>query len=163
MKDSENTSYLDVLLTVVTVAVVFFLDRWTKHVFTGILDLNESLPVIHGVFHFTLVHNTGIAFGLFKNQGAAFIIIPIIAVILLAYNIYYYHHQRQRLSRIYIFAFSLILGGAIGNLTDRISYGYVVDFIDLRIWPVFNIADSAITVGALLIAFKCLPWKRTSS
>jgi signal peptidase II len=54
-------------------------------------------------------------------------------------------------------AFSLILGGAIGNLMDRIFLGYVVDFIDLRVWPVFNVADSAITVGAAIILLKCIP------
>ena len=52
--------------------------------------------------------------------------------------------------------FSLILGGAIGNLIDRIVFGYVVDFIDLRMWPVFNIADSAITIGAVVVAWQCL-------
>ena len=75
---------------------------------------------------------------------------------LLIYNIYYYRHS-EHLSRIYIVAFSLILGGAIGNLIDRIALGYVVDFIDFRIWPVFNIADSMITIGAAVILFKCIP------
>lgn len=103
----------------------------------------------------TLVYNTGIAFGLFKDQGVVFIIIPAIAIILLIFNIYYYRQNNQALSRGYIIAFSLILGGAIGNLIDRTFYGYVIDFIDLRIWPVFNIADSAITVGAVIIGWKC--------
>jgi len=74
----------------------------------------------------------------------------------LIYNVYYYRNS-PRLSRIYIVAFSLILGGAIGNLIDRISLGYVVDFIDFRIWPVFNVADSAITIGAAIILLKCIP------
>ena len=103
----------------------------------------------------TLIHNTGIAFGFFKDQGIVFIVIPIIAIFLLVFNIYYYRQNNEALSRIYIVAFSLILGGAVGNLIDRIVYGYVIDFIDFRIWPVFNIADSAITVGAIMIAFKC--------
>jgi len=103
----------------------------------------------------TLVHNSGIAFGLFKDQGIVFIIIPIIAIILLVFNIYYYRNNDEALPRSYIVAFSLILGGAIGNLFDRIVYGYVIDFIDFRVWPVFNIADSAITIGAVIIAFKC--------
>jgi signal peptidase II len=68
------------------------------------------------------------------------------------YNIYFYKSNDEKLSRLYIVAFSLILGGTIGNLIDRIVYGHVIDFIDFRIWPVFNIADSAITVGALIIA-----------
>ena len=103
----------------------------------------------------TLVHNTGIAFGFFKDQGIVFIIIPIIAIILLVFNVFYYRQNDEALSRPYIIAFSLILGGAIGNLIDRIMYGYVIDFIDFRIWPVFNIADSAITIGAVIILFQC--------
>ena len=84
------------------------------------------------------------------------VIIPIIAVILLIFNVFYYKTNDEVLSRTYIIAFSLIMGGAIGNLIDRITYGYVIDFIDFRIWPVFNVADSAITIGAILIAFKCI-------
>jgi len=136
---------------------VVVLDQLTKIFFSDLLSIGESLPVLRNILHMTLVHNTGIAFGLFKNQGAVFIVIPIIAVGLLVYNIYYYRHNGEELSRLYIIAFSLILGGAIGNLLDRILYGYVIDFIDFRIWPVFNVADSAITVGALVIAFKCIP------
>ena len=103
----------------------------------------------------TLVHNTGIAFGLFKDQGIVFIIIPVIAIVLLIFNILYYRNNRE-LSRTYIIGFSLILGGAIGNLIDRIQVGYVIDFLDFRIWPVFNMADSAITVGAFIIGIKCI-------
>jgi signal peptidase II len=75
---------------------------------------------------------------------------------LLIYNVYYYRHS-PNLTRTYIVAFSLILGGAIGNLIDRITLGYVVDFIDFRIWPVFNVADSAITIGAAIILLRCIP------
>src|SRR5262249_6986367 len=93
-----------------------------------------------------------IAFGFFRDQGVVFIIVPIIAIILLIFNVYYYRQNNEVISRIYIVAFSLILGGAIGNLIDRIVYGYVIDFIDFRIWPVFTIANSAIPIGAVIIA-----------
>ena len=148
-------SQTDILLTLLTVSTIIITDRITKIFFSKLLSLGETLPIIRNVFHLTLVHNTGIAFGLFKDQGIVFIIIPIIAVILLIFNIFYYRNNKE-LSRIYLFGFSLILGGAIGNLIDRIAFGYVIDFIDLRIWPVFNIADSAITVGAVIIAIKCI-------
>ena len=134
---------------------VIFVDRVTKLFFSHLLAYGESLPIIRNVLYMTLIHNTGIAFGFFKDQGIVFIVIPIIAIFLLVFNIYYYRQNNEALSRIYIVAFSLILGGAVGNLIDRIVYGYVIDFIDFRIWPVFNIADSAITVGAIMIAFKC--------
>ena len=154
---SAVSSQFDIFLSLITVSSVVFFDRVTKIFFSNILSLGESLPVIRSYLHMTLVHNTGIAFGLFKNQGFVFIVIPVIAVILLIYNIYYYKYNGERLSRLYIVAFSLILGGSIGNLIDRIYYGHVIDFIDLRFWPVFNIADSAITAGAFIIALQCLP------
>ncbi len=152
----QKRSRIDIVIFLAGVLSVVAIDRMTKHFFSGLLGLNESVALIKNVFHFTLVHNTGIAFGLFKDCGVAFIIIPLILTGLLVYNIYYYRHS-EYLSRLYIIAFSLILGGAIGNLIDRISLGYVIDFIDLRIWPVFNIADSAITIGAAIILLKCIP------
>lgn len=147
---------LDIIIAPATVFFVLFFDRVTKHFFSQIFSEGESIPVIRNIFHFSLVHNTGIAFGLFKDQGIVFIIIPVIAIVLLIYNIYYYRKHEERMDLMYVVGFSLILAGALGNLTDRVAYGYVIDFLDFRIWPVFNIADFAITIGALLIAFKCL-------
>lgn len=151
-----NPSRQNILVSLWTVIAVVFFDRATKIFFTDTLSWGESIPVIRNFLHFTLVHNTGIAFGLFKNQGIVFIIIPFIAVVLIAYNIYY-HRNNARVSRMYIVGFSLILAGAIGNLVDRIMFGYVIDFIDFRVWPVFNIADSAITIGTIFILIKCIP------
>jgi len=150
-------SQFDILLAVSTTFSIVLLDRVTKMFFSDLLAYGESLPLVRNVLHMTLVHNTGIAFGFFRDQGAVFIVIPIIAIFLLGFNVYYYRQNNAVLSRVYIFAFSMILGGAIGNLVDRIVYGHVVDFIEFRLipFPVFNIADSAITVGAILVAFKC--------
>lgn len=161
-----NTKYLDrpqvdIYLSVLTVFLVVLFDRLSKILFSDILSEGESLPFIRNFLHMTLVHNTGIAFGLFKGQGLVFITVPVIAIVLLVYNIYYYKYNNEKLSRLYIVAISLILGGAIGNLWDRITHGYVIDFIDFRIWPVFNIADSAITIGAFIIALNCI--QQTSS
>jgi signal peptidase II len=147
----------DIFLSLFTVTAIVCLDRITKNYFSNLLDPYESLPIIRNVIHMTLVYNTGIAFGLFKDQGIVFIIVPVIAVILWVFNFYFYKNNQGRLSRLYVAAFSMILGGAIGNLIDRICFGHVIDFIDLRFWPVFNIADSAITIGALLIVFRCIP------
>jgi len=152
-----DRSQIDILLSLLTVSFLVFLDRISKIFFSQLLSVGESLPLIPKVLHMTLVHNTGIAFGLFKNQGIVFIIVPLIAIVLLVYNIYYYKTNGEQLSRVYIVAFSMILAGAMGNLIDRIAFGYVIDFIDLRVWPVFNIADSAITVGAVVIGLKCIP------
>ena len=154
MPDAKRSSQ-DIAIFLCGVLAVVGIDRLSKVFFAHLLSLNESIALIKGVVHFTLVHNTGIAFGLFKDCGAVFFIIPLILTGLLIYNVYYYRDRDY--SRTYIMAFSLILGGAIGNLMDRIFLGYVVDFIDLRVWPVFNVADSAITVGAAIILLKCIP------
>ncbi len=155
MKKSTTRPQVDGFLALIITFLIVLIDRITKMFFSDLLSHGESLPIIRNVLHMTLVHNTGIAFGFFKDYGAVFIVIPIIAIILLVFNIYYYRQNNEALSRTYIIAFSLILGGAIGNLIDRIKYGHVIDFIDFRIWPVFNIADSAITIGAVIVAFKC--------
>lgn len=155
MRD-KHRSTIDIIVCLATVFTVVFLDRIVKVFFTTILSPGESLPVIRNIFHFTLVHNTGIAFGLFRDNGFVYLVIPVIAIVLLVYNIYYYHKFGD-LDCLYIVAFSLILGGAIGNLVDRIMVGHVIDFIDLRIWPVFNIADSAITIGAFIVLLRCFP------
>ena len=149
----KHRSSLDIFICLGTVVSVVFFDRLTKVFFSAVLQIGESLPVIKHAFHFTLVHNNGIAFGLFKDNGFVFLIIPAIAVFLLIYNVYYYHKFGE-LDWVYIVAFSLILGGAIGNLIDRITFGHVIDFIDFRIWPTFNVADSAITIGVIIIAHR---------
>jgi signal peptidase II len=154
MRDLKRSQF-DIFLAITPALAIVLLDRITKNFFSQLLDLGESLPIVHNVFHMTLVHNTGIAFGFFKDMGAVFIVIPLVVIALLIFNIYYYRQNNEALSHSYIFSFSLILGGAIGNLIDRIMYGYVIDFVDLRIWPVFNVADSAITIGAVVIALKC--------
>ena len=147
---------VDIYLSVAVVFLVVLFDRLTKIFFSNILAEGESLPIIRNILHMTLVHNTGIAFGLFKGQDLVFIVVPVIAIVLLVYNIYYYKYNNEKLSRLYIVAISLILGGAIGNLVDRIQHGYVIDFIDFQVWPVFNVADSAITIGAVIIALNCI-------
>jgi len=155
MQDARRSKW-DIIIFLSGVLAIVLFDRLSKNFFSGLLDLNESISFIPNFLRFTLVHNTGIAFGFFKDCGAVFIIIPVILTGLLVYNVYYYRHS-PNLSRIYIVAFSLILGGAIGNLIDRIFLGYVIDFIDFRVWPVFNVADSAITIGAAIILLRCIP------
>ncbi|HBG61073.1 MAG: signal peptidase II [Omnitrophica WOR_2 bacterium GWF2_38_59] len=150
-----SRSQVDIFISFVVVLSVILFDRLTKSFFSELLSFGESLPIIYNVLHMTMVHNTGIAFGFLKGHGAVPIIMTVIAFALLIFNIYYYRKNDEALTRSYIVAFSLIFGGAIGNLIDRITLGYVVDFIDFRFWPVFNIADSAITIGAIVILFKC--------
>ncbi|MDP8265459.1 MAG: signal peptidase II [Candidatus Aceula meridiana] len=140
-----------------TVFTVVIFDRISKVFFSHILSLGESIPVIRNIFHVTLVHNTGIAFGFFKSYGILFVFISLAAIVLFIFYLYRNRHYGQ-LRLIETFAFSLIVSGAIGNLIDRLSFGYVVDFIDFRFWPVFNVADSAITIGTIIVLIKCIPF-----
>ena len=136
------------------VFTILSLDQLTKFLVSNSLGLNQSLSVISGIFSITLVHNRGAAFGIFKNQLYLFIFTSIIAVTLI-YSVL----KKNRHNNFYVFSLSLILGGALGNLIDRLFLGYVVDFLDFHIWPVFNIADSAITSGALLLGWSILKEK----
>lgn len=144
-------------ISAASIFLIVLLDRVSKSFFLSLFSVGESIPVIRNIFHFTLVKNTGIAFGLFKEQGIIFVVISIIAIFFLGWILYSKRHEEE-LSKLSILGISFIIGGAFGNLTDRLQYGYVVDFIDFRIWPVFNIADSAITVGAALLIIKCIPF-----
>lgn len=105
----------------------------------------ESIPVISNIFHFTLVYNTGIAFGLFSEHRSLLIILISLSIFGLIV-LFPALAGKKTPARI---AFALILGGAVGNWIDRIRFEAVIDFLDFRVWPVFNLADSAITIGVV--------------
>jgi len=111
------------------------------------MPFGESIPLISGVLHFTHVKNSGAAFGVLQNQRAVFLIASIVVII----AILYYYWQDKSESKLINGSLGLVLGGAIGNLIDRVFLGKVTDFIDFRVWPVFNLADSAIVIGAILL------------
>lgn len=130
--------------------LVFAADRLTKYFVVSSLSTAESVRVIPGIFHITLVLNNGAAFGIFKNMGAFFIGATVLAAAL----ILFYVLRSESMNAAVTAALGLILGGALGNLVDRVRFGYVIDFLDLRVWPVFNVADSAITVGAAILVLS---------
>ena len=135
------------------VAVVLA-DQLTKWIASTQLLLGNPVPLLGDVVRFTLVHNTGAAFGLFPGSRGPFIVISILAIAVVLYlflrETYRSLHHRVLLG--------CILGGAIGNLIDRVRLGWVVDFIDVGFrdarWPVFNIADSAVTLGVIFLAWS---------
>jgi len=144
--------------------IILIADQATKFFLNNHLYPGQSFPIIKNIFHLTLVYNTGIAFGLFKQQTAIFILLSIVAIVLILVNIlnagppaFSRAGRRRHFDRLYWLGLSLILGGAMGNLFDRLRFGYVIDFLDFRIWPVFNLADSCITVGVILILLRCIP------
>lgn len=139
-------------MLIIFVLVILALDQLSKFIIIKSLTLHQSIPVIKGILHLTLIHNRGAAFGMFREQVPLFIFTALFAIVLIFLAI----KKERKGPRILIISLGLILAGAVGNLIDRIFLGYVIDFIDLRIWPVFNIADSGITVGAVLLGWSIL-------
>jgi signal peptidase II len=145
------------LLVVGTLA----LDRWTKAWILNRFDLNESVPVIDGLFNITYVRNTGVAFGILSSisspvkSGLLSLFTAFAAIVVIVYSL-----RSPAQNRLLQTALALILGGAIGNLSDRLTYGYVVDFLEFYFrayhWPSFNIADSAISIGVALLALEII-------
>jgi len=127
-------------------------DQLTKSLVAAAFAPGESLPLLSRVLHLTYVQNTGAAFGLFKGQHALFIVLSLLVI---AWIIREFLTKRA-LSRPMGWGYALVLGGAIGNLIDRMRLRYVVDFIDIRVWPVFNVGDSAITIGVALLLWHAL-------
>jgi len=142
--------------TVVFSAALFvvILDQLTKLLVRQNFQLGQSVPIIKNIFHLTYITNTGSAFGLFKGINPFFILFSttVIAVILHAIK------KIRKNEKALQFAVGLLLGCTIGNLIDRLFYGAVTDFIDFRIWPVFNVADSAVTISVIFLII--LLWKK---
>jgi signal peptidase II len=147
--------YLFVLLLVVA------LDQATKVLVDRTMELHESWPVIDGLLDLTYVRNRGAAFGLFSDadlpyQPALFSIVSLAALLAIAG----YSLRLPARSRLPQAGLALIMGGAVGNLLDRAARGYVIDFVDAywgaHHWPAFNLADSAISVGVVLLILDLL-------
>jgi signal peptidase II len=151
-----------------TAFAVIVLDQATKFLIAGTIGFYESVPIISGFFNLVHVRNRGMAFGLMNRPDAGIslyflIAVTIIAVLLIIiWSVRLKHDERGLL-----FGLSLILGGAIGNLIDRIRLKEVIDFLDVYIgsyhWPSFNVADSAITIGAIWIAVYIVFFNKAGS
>ena len=140
---------------------VVLLDRWTKHLVAAHISMYAHIQVIPGFFRITHTENTGAAFSLFAESASqwktglliGFSVVAMIVVFVLLWR------QKTGVTLTGI-ALSLILGGAVGNLWDRVASGRVVDFLLLYVkqyqWPVFNLADSAIVIGAALLVIEIL-------
>ena len=137
-------------------SIALILDRLTKHIAVNNMFEGQSVKVFPGIFHLTLVLNKGAAFGLLKDQKMLFVALSVLVIIF----IIYYTLSKKTTDRAALIALGLVLGGAVGNLIDRVRLGYVIDFLDLGIWPVFNIADSCITIGAAILILKMFLRKR---
>jgi signal peptidase II len=136
--------------------LLVLLDQATKAIAAVKLSSGISIPAIGGLVSFTLVENTGAGFGLFRNQVFILVLISLAAI---SFTVFYILKKKP----VYYFPLALILGGAVGNLIDRLRFGHVIDFIDLHWWPVFNVADSCITIGSLVLFFIILRGKGTGA
>ncbi|MGM9991863.1 MAG: signal peptidase II [Candidatus Bruticola sp.] len=122
-------------------------DLATKYLVYTRMALHETIKLPVGFLQLTYVQNFGGAFGIFPHQRIFFICAALASI----FCVLYFFNEIREMGRICFTAAALLLGGSIGNLIDRIRFGYVVDFLDLRWWPVFNIADIALTVGVALL------------
>ena len=146
----------NIIIFVLGAAVIVLLDQITKAAIGEKFFIHESHTVINGLFNFVYVMNPGAAFGFLAGASETFrrffFIGITVAVILL---IIYYMVKSKSQNTLYVISLTLIFAGAVGNLIDRIRYGAVVDFLDFYIhtwhWPAFNVADSAISLGAKLM------------
>lgn len=134
--------------------IVFLADQLVKWYVDTSMYIGQSIPVIDNIFHITYILNPGAAFGMLEHKRWIFIIV---ALVIMAATIYCYRWIKQE-SCLIRCGIGLLLGGAAGNLLDRIQTGLVVDFLDFRVWPVFNIADIGICVGAGMLMFSV--WRR---
>jgi len=123
---------------------VFLLDQLTKFWATATLALDQPHPVLPPYFYLTLTHNTGIAFGMLEGRG--WLTIPL--TLCVAGGLIWYHYRHKPAWGVQLLT-GLLLGGALGNFADRIRLGYVVDMFEIPMWPVFNVADMAITCSLL--------------
>lgn len=153
---------LKYLILLSVTGTIISLDQLTKHLIVNRFHLGETLSIIEGFFNLTYVRNPGAAFGLLARLDPMiripfFIIIPLAALTVIFFVFKKVEDSDLKLAS----AFSLVIGGAIGNLIDRIAYNYVIDFLDFH-WnysahfPAFNIADAAICVGVAFLIYDIL-------
>lgn len=144
---------------------VLVLDQWTKWLVELHLPVQSGHPVIPGLLNLTHVRNTGVAFGLFAAQGTtngSWLLTLLGLAALTAVGVYFWFTPSR--DRLLLTALALVVGGAVGNLVDRVVSGAVTDFVDVYVgthhWPAFNVADSAISIGIVLMAIDSLRGRR---
>ncbi len=135
--------------------VIFILDQITKSLISTYLKLNESIEIIKDFFYIRYINNKGASWGILENNRILLIGLSIIAIIMIIR--YSYSFKKTKLNT---YGFGLLLGGILGNLSDRLIFGYVKDFLDFIIFrydfPVFNIADISIVIGVVLLIISIL-------
>lgn len=140
-------------MPILLIFVIVFIDQISKYIITHNIELSESIPIIQDIFHITYTRNYGAAFSILQNQRFFLIIITSIVSIIILVTMFRYY---KSLDKALLYSLSFIVAGAIGNLIDRVRLKYVIDFLDFRIWPIFNVADMSVVVGSILIVWYML-------
>ena len=168
MKWSDLNLKKDNILFIAIALAIIILDQVSKLVIAGTIDYYESVPIIKGLFNLVHFRNRGMAFGMMNRPDGGITLYLLIAVTIIAiFLIIVWSKKLKDENRRLLFGLSLILGGAVGNLIDRIRIKEVIDFLDVYIgsyhWPAFNIADSAITVGTFWIVMNIIFFSSTKN
>ncbi len=147
------------MLQIIIIVILVLADQLTKFLLWPALAAypNESMPVIQDVLHFTKIENRGASFGMLQGMQVFFVVITIIVLIAAVYIMFRYRQKQTRFVKVLI---AVLFAGALGNLIDRIAFGYVRDFVDFRLFDfwkwIFNVADAALVVGAILLGIYIL-------
>ena len=153
------------LILIVVAPVVFLIDQLSKFFISSYFVPHRPVSVLKDFFHINYVRNAGAAFGLFQGQSELLTVVALVGVAVLLLYAFLAHHRFPFTNSVFIkIALGLILGGTVGNLIDRLRFGYITDFVDVSIWPAFNGADSAIVIGIILFVYSLLTqpqfWRR---
>jgi len=130
------------------VGLIFGLDRLTKIAVSTWLPLNTPRPVFHPYLYFTYIKNKGAAFGILQNQQVLLIVSGLLVLV-----IFWFYRKELLQYPVGRVGATFLIAGDLGNLFDRVFYGGVIDFIDSRVWPIFNVADMCIDLGIILLLF----------
>lgn len=137
------------MITIIVTVIIAILDQLSKYLIQTFMDYGQSISIYKDVFHLTYIINHGAAFGILPNQGWFFL-----SIVFILFVVFFIYRNRIPDKPIYFpLSVGLLLGGALGNAIDRVYLFGVVDFLDFRIWPIFNVADIAICVGVFFIGY----------
>lgn len=151
----ETATWRERSITLVIAGIVLALDQYTKYLVESRLPMYEvyaPFPSIEGLFRFFHTTNTGAAFGILQDANAMLAVVASVVTVV----VIYFNHILPADNRLLRVALGLQLGGIVGNLVDRIQLGHVTDFLDFGPWPVFNLADTALVSGVILLGYLML-------
>ena len=148
------------MLYIIVIVGVIVLDRIVKTAVANSMNVGDSIPVLGDFFHITYIQNSGAAFSMLQNHSTILIILPaaviLIGIIVICTGI-------KKYKPIFLWALALMCGGGLGNLTDRLSYGKVIDMFDFGFFPVFNVADIAVCVGCGLLVVYMIVYENSNT